>query len=118
MAKELLFSLTKKDFDVQYYRASGPGGQKVNKTSSACRIRHPASGAAATCQEHRSQFENKEQAFKRLLASPTFKMWHAQECRRRMGQQTLEQQVEEQMAPKNLKVEVFTDGEWGPLTVL
>ena len=66
MSKELVFSFTKKDFRVDWYRASGPGGQKVNKTSSACRITHIESGLAASCQEHRFAQRNKKEAFRKL----------------------------------------------------
>lgn len=64
--KELIFSARKKDFRVDYYRASGPGGQKVNKTSSACRITHIETGLFAQCQEHRVQQLNKREAFRKL----------------------------------------------------
>src|SRR5262245_57823722 len=52
--------------EVDTYRASGPGGQKRNKTSSAVRIRHPASGLLVIAEESRSQHENREKALKRL----------------------------------------------------
>jgi hypothetical protein len=51
---------------VDTYRASGPGGQKRNKTSSAVRIRHPASGLVVIAEESRSQHENKARALRRL----------------------------------------------------
>src|SRR5215207_2162258 len=51
---------------VDTYRASGPGGQKRNKTSSAVRIRHPASGLVVIAEETRSQHENKAKALRRL----------------------------------------------------
>jgi len=51
---------------VDTYRASGPGGQKRNKTSSAVRIRHPPSGLMAIAEESRSQHENRAKALKRL----------------------------------------------------
>src|SRR5271166_6954741 len=51
---------------VDTYRASGPGGQKRNKTSSAVRIRHPASGLIVIAEESRSQHENKAKALQRL----------------------------------------------------
>ncbi len=51
---------------VDTYRASGPGGQKRNKTSSAVRIRHPASGLIVIAEESRSQHENRARALVRL----------------------------------------------------
>jgi hypothetical protein len=52
--------------DVDTYRASGPGGQKRNKTSSAVRIRHPPSGLIVIAEESRSQHENRARALRRL----------------------------------------------------
>src|SRR5271155_300223 len=52
--------------EVDTYRASGPGGQKRNKTSSAVRLRHPPSGLLVIAEENRSQHENKARALKRL----------------------------------------------------
>src|SRR3954454_9690502 len=51
---------------VDTYRASGPGGQKRNKTSSAVRLRHGPSGLIVIAEESRSQHENKARALKRL----------------------------------------------------
>jgi hypothetical protein len=51
---------------VDAYRASGPGGQKRNKTSSAVRLRHPPSGLLVIAEESRSQHENKAKALRRL----------------------------------------------------
>jgi hypothetical protein len=52
--------------EVDTYRASGPGGQKRNKTSSAVRIRHLPSGLLVIAEESRSQHENRARALKRL----------------------------------------------------
>jgi hypothetical protein len=52
--------------EVDAYRASGPGGQKRNKTSSAVRLRHPPSGLLVIAEESRSQHENRARALRRL----------------------------------------------------
>jgi hypothetical protein len=52
--------------DVDTYRASGPGGQKRNKTSSAVRLRHGPTGLVVIAEESRSQHENKAKALRRM----------------------------------------------------
>ncbi|QEL15715.1 peptide chain release factor family protein [Limnoglobus roseus] len=52
--------------EVDTYRASGPGGQKRNKTSSAVRLRHAPTGVIVIAEESRSQHENKAKALRRL----------------------------------------------------
>jgi hypothetical protein len=54
------------DCDVDCFRASGPGGQKRNKTDSAVRVRHRPSGLAARAVESRSQHQNRAHALRRL----------------------------------------------------
>ena len=55
--------------DIDLYRASGPGGQKRNKTSSAVRLRHRPTGAIITAVDSRSQHQNRARALKRLRAA-------------------------------------------------
>src|SRR6188474_3853798 len=52
--------------EVDTYRASGPGGQKRNKTSSAVRLRHLPTGLIVIAEESRSQHENRARALRRL----------------------------------------------------
>ena len=54
------------DIEMQACRSSGAGGQHINKTSSAIRITHFPTGVVVSCQEERSQFANKDKAFKML----------------------------------------------------
>ena len=60
--------------ELDTYRASGPGGQKRNKTSSAVRIRHPPSGLIVIAEESRSQHENRARALRRLRQAFYLKM--------------------------------------------
>lgn len=103
---ELLFSVTAKDCRWDYFRGSGKGGQKRNKTSSGVRCTHIASGAVGKSDDTRSQHKNKETAFVRMAETDKFKAWHKLEVARQLGEeQKIKDKVEEGMRPWNIRVE-------------
>lgn len=83
------------DIEMDVYRASGAGGQHVNKTSSAVRLRHLPSGIVVSCQQERSQLKNRATAMKMLKAA-------------------LYQRAVEEREEKRAEVEATkTDNSWG-----
>lgn len=113
LPRSLLFSVTKKDFIVQTFRAGGKGGQNQNKRDTGVRIIHPESGAVGEARDERSQLQNKKLAFHRLANSPKFKMWHGNRVKELIEGQTLEAKVHAMLErTEDLKVEVKVNGRW------
>ena len=117
--KDLLFSITKKDFEIQVFRAGGKGGQKQNKTSSGVRIIHHESGARGESREERSQKQNKTNAFNRCINNAIFQGWLKRKTSEIMyGANQLEQKLQDSMELEHLTIEVKQGGKWVELSEL
>jgi protein subunit release factor B len=111
--KELLFSVTANDCKWDYFNASGPGGQNVNKNQCGVRCTHIASAARGQASDTKHQAQNKKLAFHRMAESEQFRKWHKLEIARRMGTAVnIDEKVEEAMNESNLKIEVKENGKW------
>lgn len=108
--RELLFSVTLADCDIKTFAAGGPGGQHQNTTNTAVRIIHRESGAVGESREHRSQLQNKKAAWRRMTESGKFRVWLNRKIM--LEGKDPEAEVRREMAPHNLLVEAFIDGEW------
>lgn len=87
--------LREEDIRMDVFRASGAGGQHVNKTSSAVRLTHVPTGIVVSCQQERSQFKNRDVAMKMLRAA------------------LYQRKLEEQEAAKAALEATKTDNSWG-----
>jgi protein subunit release factor A len=111
--KKLVFSIAKnsKDLRWDYYRGSGKGGQKRNKTSNCCRVTHIPSGAVGKSEEGRSQKQNRQKALRRMAESDKFRTWARIEVAKRSGEEReIKAKVERMM--RDVKTEVVEDGKW------
>jgi protein subunit release factor A len=114
--REKLFSLTGKDFKVEHYTSSGPGGSGKDTSNTGVRITHLASGAVGSCTVHRSQAQNKKEALEKLVASDKFKKWLKVKAAFAMQgimdmERELKRRVDEAMQEKNLKIETYNPEE-------
>ena len=115
--RELLFSLTRKDFEITYFSGSGAGGQYRNKHQNCCRIKHIETGIISTGQEERSKEQNTKNAFKRLCENQKFKTWlkikASQAAAGEKPRKPIDEIVNDAMRKENLKIEeldIYDDG--------
>lgn len=111
--RERITILSKKDLEISYFCGSGAGGQARNKVASGVLIRHEESGAIGRASDSRSQHDNKQSAFKRLVKDPKMRFWLAKKVAEiRLGE-TVEQVVEREMKPEAICHQIKnTSGQW------
>ena len=109
-----LFSVSIKDCRVECIASTGgAGGQNKNRRHTAVRITHEPSGAVGFSADERDQLRNKQMAFRRLGESAAFRAWARRVAAELVTGKTIEQRVEEELAPEKLRVEVKDEkGRW------
>jgi hypothetical protein len=112
MPRKLLFSVSIKDCVVDTFTCGGKGGSGKDTSNNGVRVRHLASGAVGEARDSREQLRNKRAAFQRMAESTVFKTWVRLEAARLASGKTVEEQVEEELAKKNLKIERKTPLGW------
>lgn len=111
--KQLLFSVTKKDFEINWFSGTGAGGQHRNKHQNCCRLTHKSSGIMKTGQSNRNREQNLQEAFVAITKDKAFNAWLKTKSAEQLGiladlEDTLDRELRE-----NIKVEIVDEnGKW------
>ncbi|MEA2487741.1 MAG: peptide chain release factor 1, partial [Actinomycetota bacterium] len=101
-AEEIDVQIDPKDLKIDVYRSSGPGGQSVNTTDSAVRIRHIPTGVEVACQDEKSQLQNKDKAM-RILRARLLQIKQDE----RDAEQALERKAQVRTADRSEKIRTY-----------
>lgn len=113
--RKRLFSVKIEDCRVDNFTVGGNGGGGKDTSNTGVRVTHEPSGATGRATDTRSGHKNRVLAFRRMGESDTFVRWARAESARLLGQPTIDSQVEDAMAPHNLKIEEKVGGIWKEL---
>ena len=112
MSKKLVFSVSIKDCRVDTFTVGGHGGSGKDTSNTGVRVTHEPSGATGKSTETRQQSKNKQLAFVRMAESKEFQTWARLTAARLATGKSVDELVEDAMAPENIKTEVKEDGKW------
>ena len=101
--EDIILTVTIHDCEVQTFRSGGKGGQNQNKRDTGVRVIHHPSGARGESREQRSQLQNKQEAFRKMASSATFRAWVYAVTR---NLKTPNEQYAEWDQPQNYQIEV------------
>ena len=110
--KELLFTIKKKDFKIDFFSGKGAGGQHRNKHRNCVRMLHIESGVHSTGQTSKERKTNIQNAFKKIVSDNFFKIWLNRKVHDLSVGESIENTVDRQMDDKNIKTEIKQDGVW------
>lgn len=113
MNRELIFSVTKNDFEITYFSGKGAGGQHRNKHQNCVRLKHKETGIITTGQSNRGRVANMREAFQGMAKHPVFRRWlYDRMTKQDEAEQKLQERVADMMRPENLLIEYQDDGQW------
>lgn len=108
-----VLSVTRDDCVWTYSTHGGKGGQHANKNETAVKVVHPPSGAVGQARDSKSQWQNRQLAFRRMAESPEMQRWLRKQAGADAAREAeVKRVVTEQMRPQNIKVEVGDGINW------
>lgn len=105
--------VNRKDLEITYYNPPGNGGQAKNKTMNGVHMKHPPSGVMYSDHSTRSKIDNERAALAKISKDPRFIKWvRVENAKLGVSASEIHRRVEEQINPKNIRIEVLVDGKW------
>jgi protein subunit release factor A len=112
--RQLCFSVSIHDCKVDHFTCGGKGGSGKDTSNNGARVTHEPSGAVGEARDSRSQPQNTRAAFRRMAQTKEFQAWARLRVAALSGTKSVDQLVDEAMAPHNLRVERRGTSGWEP----